>query len=430
MDRPHYREMMEALEKSETEDALRNKTIFLFGHADASLTLADELLSRGYKIRAILDNSDAKQGIIYKDIPVCKPDIILTHDTAETIVCIVSRFFESMRSQLRTLGFTGRIEKLVDYNSYAAYDLSEETIREKRARVERGKQIVEALEKKHPGCFKIYCPFAALGDIYYMMSYLPHFMKMRFGEGRRPVPVPLVCISSVACAKVVSLFGGAETEVLPQQDLDAAVQASLYIQEKNFFIAHQDRPYVVNLINALYLKCIPLEQIYCCGIFGLPKDTKAVRPAKDAWQSFDGTEGMQKGNSVIFSPYAKSVPSLPPALWDKLVDACQKKGYDLFTNVAPGEAALQGTKPLSADLTAMRPVVEHAGVFIGIRSGLCDLLLDAECKKAALFPDYYYMDTGWKAIEMYSLTGWYQPVVRNDADMDETVHMIMEGLAL
>ena len=58
-------------------------------------------------------------------------------------------------------------------------------------------------------------------------------------------------------------------------------------------------------------------------------------------------------------------------------------------------------------------LVEWAGTFVGIRSGLCDVLKYAACDKTALFPDYYYCDTKWKAIDMYAIDGWRNIVVKD-----------------
>ena len=46
-----------------------------------------------------------------------------------------------------------------------------------------------------------------------------------------------------------------------------------------------------------------------------------------------------------------------------------------------------------------------------IRSGLCDVIREASCQKIALYPDYYYCDTKWKAIDMYRLESWENIVV-------------------
>lgn len=62
---------------------------------------------------------------------------------------------------------------------------------------------------------------------------------------------------------------------------------------------------------------------------------------------------------------------------------------------------LIGTESISPSLLELRSVVERAGTFIGIRNGLCDVIREAKAKKIALYPDYNYCDTKWKAIEMY-----------------------------
>ena len=68
---------------------------------------------------------------------------------------------------------------------------------------------------------------------------------------------------------------------------------------------------------------------------------------------------------------------------------------------------------------ATREAVERAGIFVGIRSGLCDVLRTADCKKVALYPDYYYCDTRWKSIDMYSIEGFQNIVVKDDDTWEE-----------
>jgi len=252
----YYQEMKQNFEKLKQNGILEHKKIYLFGHCNATEELAKLLIKKGFSITAILDNNASKHGKVYQGIPVVPPDSILFENPNETLVCIVTRFYEAMQAQLRALGFTGEIRKLVDYNTYAEYSLSDETIERKWKRVEYGRSVVEGLEERYPDYFRIFCPFSALGDVYFCMSYLPYFLKKR---GRRDY---LVCVVGNACAKVVSLFDDCPVEVMQQEKLDAAIQAELYLQDENAFIAHQDRPYVVNLSKALYVKKIPLEKIY------------------------------------------------------------------------------------------------------------------------------------------------------------------------
>lgn len=398
MEKKQYDEMIESLDKLMVEMDLFSKNIFLFGHCGASLELIDVLESKGLKVKGILDNSDAKQKEEYKGAHVYYPVVInsVTGDNPkdDSIVLITSRFYASMLKQLRELGYAGPVRKLIDYNTYAEYSLSEDTIARMMAREKHGEELLNSLSAKYPGYFKTFCPFNALGDIYFMMSYWGAFAK------GRNIGYAVFCVPSPVLADVIHMFGDYHVEVYEQKELDAMIQAALYTHDENSFIAHQDRPYVVNLSKALYIKKIPLEQIYCCGVYGLPKDTLAVKPNANR-QVYKDIDIIPEGKSVIFSPYAKSVTALKPEVWEDAVNYYTKAGYKCYTNIVGDERPLAGTEGISPSLLEMKSVIERAGTFVGIRSGLCDVIREAKAKKIALYPDYNYCDTKWKAIEMY-----------------------------
>lgn len=409
MDQSHYEEMASNLNKLIDANAIQNKIIYVFGHCNAAEELIDMLLQRGFSVRAVLDNNAAKYGGTYCGIPIVPPKTILGEPSGYTVVCVAARAYAAMNEQLRKMGYQGDIQKLVDYNSYAEYSLSGDTIRRKWERVKRGMMIRQQMEKKYPDCFKVLCPFSALGDIFFTMSYLPYFLE------KKNVEKCVVGVIANACAQVADLFHLKQLhiEVFSQKDMDELIQACLYTQDKNSFIAHQDRPYVVDLHKALYVKCIPLEQIYCCGVFGLPADTKPVMPKAERLRQYPGLQRIHKGKAVIFSPYAKSVTVLPKGFWAGIVEDYKSRGYQCFTNVAGEERPLAGTIGISPAISELQSVAEYAGTFIGIRSGLCDVLKYAECEKTALYPDYNYCDTRWKAIDMYALEGWENIAVKD-----------------
>ena len=398
MDAGRYEEMKQALYALEKDGIIQGKNLFLFGHCEATLSLIDLLFERGLSPKAILDNSPQKWGIRYREIPICAPETIVSVGEGEATVLIVSRFYEAMYAQLREMGYQGEVHKLLDYNSFAEYSLSEETICRKRARAERGVKYLAQLKSQHPGAFFVFCPFQALGDVYLAMSYLPAFLEKQHKS------FCVICVVGQACGKVARLFGHFVVVEMTQTCMDETVQGVIYMQDPDCFIAHQDRPYVVKLHRALYVKCIPLDTIYCCGVFGLQQGTPPVVPKN--WRSFDTEGKFERGRAVILSPYAKSVTALPEPFWDKVVQACKAKGFQVLTNVNAEEKPLPGTQAISPDINELKSAVEQAGMFIGIRSGLCDVLQTANCRKIALYPDYYYSDTRWKAIDMYALSGF------------------------
>ena len=421
--------------------------VFLFAHCGATMELADELIKMGIKPVAILDNNPDKYGLDYKGVPVCEPYVAVRNYDAEivtgnkaitkamaafnsedAVILIVSRFYEQMASQMRGMGFAGRIEKLTDYNTYAEYSLAPDALIRKSERLSRGLVELKGIKSEHSGYYIVFCPFSALGDVYFCMSYLKSYLNM---VGREKC---LVCVVGNPQKQVVELFSYADVLKLDRKDMDEVVQAVIYTGDQDCYIAHQDRPYVVDLYRALYKKCIPLETIYKCGIFGLPQDTEPIRPER--WEEFsypdgdslngaerdsaDGQKDAAGRKAVIISPYAKSVASLPEALWADMVSYLTGQGYIIYTNVAGDEKPLEGTRAISPKIAEMKSAAEQAGVFIGIRSGMCDVIKTAECRKIALYPDYYYCDTKWKSIDMYSIEG-FENIVVKDGDTWEEV---------
>lgn len=398
MEKKLYDEMVENVNLIDKEIGLTKRSVFLFGHCNATLELIDLLQTKGFDAKAILDNSAQKQGLEYKGTMVVYPKQILEmageKSKTDSVVLITSRFYSSMLQQLRELGYEGPVRKVIDYNTYADYSLSEETITRMKAREEHGHDLLQELSQKYKGFFRVFCPFNALGDIYFMISYWEAFAK------QRGIEQAVFCVPGRALVDVIHMFGDYPVEVYEQKELDAMIQSVIYRQDENSFIAHQDRPYVINLSKALYIKKIPLEKIYCCGVYGLPADTIPAKPKADG-PVYRDIDSIPEGKAVIFSPYAKSVTAIDSRVWKDAVGFYSGAGYKCYTNVFGDEVALDGTEAISPSLLEMRSVVERAGTFVGIRSGLCDILREADCKKIALYPDYNYSDTKWKAIEMY-----------------------------
>ncbi len=403
MDQLHYEEMTFNLRRLIQQGALQGKAIYLFGHCNATEELARLLLEQGFSVKAVLDNNPAKHGRFCLGTKILPPETVLGGPGEETAVLIAARAYAAMADQLRRLGYTGSVRKLVEYDSYAEYSLSPETLAARRERAERGAARLEELSRKYPGRLKVFCPFSALGDVYYTMAYLPPFLRSR------GVEACAVCVIGRACQEVARLFGADAVECLSQRELDEMVQAALYTDAPGVFIAHQDRPYVVNLSQALRVKRVPLELLYRCGVFGLAPDTAPCRPA--ALRPYKGPCRLEPGRSVILSPYAKSVPELKVDVWARIVAHFQAKGYSCYTNVAGEERPLPGTRPICPAISEIQAAAEQAGVFVGLRSGLCDVIQTASCRKIALYPEYYYSGTQWKAIDMYRLEGWENIVV-------------------
>ena len=94
-----------------------------------------------------------------------------------------------------------------------------------------------------------------------------------------------------------------------------------------------------------------------------------------------------KNQTVIIAPYAGTFDtSIPIEFWSELAAALIFKGYIVCTNSAnEKEIAIPGTKAVYFPLSMSVPVLEHAGFFVGIRSGLCDVVSSSKCKMAIIY---------------------------------------------
>ena len=390
--------MMRALDALFAARSFEGRAVFLFGHCNAAEEAADCLLARGVLPVAVLDNNASKRGLTCRGIPIAPPERIRDCGAADGIVLIAARFHAEMEAQLRRIGYDGEIVRLVAYDSFAEYSLSDETRARRVARMRRGAKTLERIRDRHPAQHLVVCPNNALGDVYQAMAFLPAYLAKR-GIG----DVAIVTVGE-ACRRVAELFGAEDVATLAQEEMDEFVQALIFTRERNAIIAHHDRPYTDNIIKWLDRHFLSFMDYYRRAVYGLAADTPPASPSRLA--SFENGGQMPKGRSVILSPRAKSVTEPEDAFWEGIAEDCANRGLGVYTNTAGGEPSIRGTTPLCVSIAQVIAAAEHAGTFIGLRSGLCDVLRTAKCRKIVVFPDCFYSTTPHKVADFFALPGW------------------------
>ena len=393
----HYKELQDNVNRLNADKVFNGKDVFLFGLCNATEEAYNLLSDAGVIIKAILDNNVNKQGKLYKGIPVMAPEEI-RHAESDSIVCIAARAYASMKEQLISIGYTGEVIKLVDYDPYSEPSLEPSVIAQKKERLNRGLKVLKEIKNRHDKDFILICPYYSLGDVVNALSYYPYFAKDRGVENTT------VAVIGEPSAEIACMYGYDNVEKLSWVTMTELVQAALWTKDPDCYIAHNDKPYIVDLARILSAHKTNHEKIYCCGTYGLPITTKPIHPHR----FFDAAalNTIKQRKSVILSPYANSVVLLDDSLWEDIAAYYVSQGYDVYTNVVGDEQPVRGTLALTAKISEMIPIVEKAGTFIGIRSGLCDVIKFANCDKYALFPDTYYSDTKWKLIDVFELDGW------------------------
>jgi hypothetical protein len=309
-----------------------------------------------------------------------------------------------MSAQLRRFGYDGEIVRVVEYDSFAEYSLSDETLECRISRTRCGARTLAKIRIMHPNQHLVVCPNDALGDVYWAMAFLPAYRE-KHGIGEFSVVV-----TGDGCGQVAELFGTEHIVTLGSAEMDAFVQSILFTREENCVIAHHDRPYTDNIIKYLDKHFLSFTDYYRYAVYGLPRDARPALPTGNT--PFENREQMPKGKSVILSPYAKSVVELPCKYWENIAVGYSRQGYAVYTNITGDDSPIRGTAPISAPISQMRAAVEHAGFFIGIRNGLCDIITTARCRKIVIFPDCFYSTTPYKVEDFFALPGWEKIVWR------------------
>lgn len=90
-------------------------------------------------------------------------------------------------------------------------------------------------------------------------------------------------------------------------------------------------------------------------------------------------------NTIIISPYANSVKIYSDRFWIRLIDKLRKIGFQVIVNCGKQEKSF-GCERIFFYYKDAKSILEYAGYFIGLRSGLCDIVSSIDCIKVVLYP--------------------------------------------
>lgn len=141
--------------------------------------------------------------------------------------------------------------------------------------------------------------------------------------------------------------------------------------------------------------------------------------------------GLVKGKTIIFSPYAETYAHICESFWEKLAIKFKQSGYTVITSITKKEKAITGTNGVFIPYRVWGTILEYSGGLIGLRSGLLDLSEDIRCRKVALYTtgvtrfqncDKSYLES-FSINDMYQRDDWLELKVRltNQQKVLETI---------
>jgi hypothetical protein len=215
-----------------------------------------------------------------------------------------------------------------------------------------------------------------------------------------------VCLGEAGRA-LAGMFAIRNVYAATQREIDALTAFEAFAGIDGITVLHSFWRHTSFLHNMLGFRGIGFFDCmrHCClGLSGGEKMRLPAAPGAcpDAVARLFSAARLPKGSTAILSPCAHNFPALPGEFFERLAARLREIGLSVATNCgAPGEQPVAGTAPLRFPLEAAIQAAEYAGFFVGYRSGFCDLIHTARCRKLFVYPDKAYGLA--KALDVFSV---------------------------
>ena len=228
-------------------------------------------------------------------------------------------------------------------------------------------------------------PYEGTGDSYIVGGILKQYLKEN-GIKKYIILQPLS-----RGAKVLKIFDIDHVQTLSISERNWLSQFQIFCGNSlpNLHIMHFHPCHHVPISGRVQgINGISFRQMYELSGFSFECFTPPSKLSdKDVIKAEFKEKGLIFGKTVILAPYAETIPGAPKEFWVYVSGELKKRGYIVCTNSSgEKEPLIPGTIGVFYSYSQMIPLLEVAGSFIGVRSGLCDVISSANCTKIILYP--------------------------------------------
>lgn len=228
------------------------------------------------------------------------------------------------------------------------------------------------------------------GDYYICGMYLPTYLKQQ-----KISDYVFLVKDTGSERKVTELFDAYQGHVVSIPSVDALSRFSEFMRQKEPLCRSFEKSDHLSFIGEQLkgYRGLSLMDFYLWYGFGFQEAPSKAAPrfSQDIERIRSEMEqrGLLRGKTVLLSPYSTcSKKYLPPnEVWVEIAEYLKGLGYAVTTNCFGEEAPVKGTLPVSIPYRDLVPFLNEAGGFIGVRSGLCDILSQSTCKKIIIYPE-------------------------------------------
>lgn len=416
------------IEEKYKQNFFEQKKAVIFGCTIFARDIRDALRSRGIDIFALLDNNSEKIGKKCLNVDVWLPENFFSQKYEDTVVVVCSKYNHEMRQQLLRLGHNEKdILDIPVSESCQGLDDSEDDFKSKLQEVRDGITLYERIMSRYANDFYVFlCPYPGTGDIYMACSYFGEYCE------QNGIINYIFLVAGENCKKVAELFRIKNIEVISELEKKKLLQAWEFAGNRKM----QMKPLLYwgwrtkKFLYADKYPGITFREMFLYDVFGFDKAKTGLRPFMDKGEKYAvklfEQKGLRKGKTVILSPYAGSfVSEMGKEEWVKIAKELRERDYDVCTNCdGKCEEPVKGTIPIFFPYFEAVSVLEYAGGFIALRSGLCDIVSSADCKMVIIY------ETGFNAskYEFFSLKklGLKDTAFEYEVGTDNIYEKIME----
>lgn len=362
---------------------LNGKRIVLFGASIFSKYIKTFLLELGYKPSAIVDNDYRKIGKPCMNFVVGKPeDMLLPYDGETTILLYSPSFYSEITRQLKQYGYKSGKSihalnlKLNDSLKIFTYFTSLRL---------RGIRWYKKLMRGMDVNTKMFiAPYTGTGDIYLIGLFFNEYLRWN------NITDYIFVVVSGACKKVAEMFNIKNIKVVTPQisddiiNLEKALNIKLNIVVLNDGWGMDARQWIRGY------KGLNFEKVFRYFVFGFDDSVAfELPPRRDNSADVDvffEKYSLLKEKTVVLSPYSNTLFELQDDFWEEIATLFAERGYTVCTNcAAESEKPVKGTIEVFFPFGIAVDFLNAAGWFIGIRSGLCDIISSSICRKVILY---------------------------------------------
>lgn len=364
------------------EKITKENKIVLFGATTSSRYIMENL--KDYNYVAIVDNNPNKWGQIINGVKVYSPEEILTDYDEDYRIIVASQYYRDMCEQLYELGYHFNKQVFVAYHVLGLWDTSDLSIKYHESRFFKGELLVENIRKKYGDKPILLCPYAGTGDIYLIGLYFEKFCK------QNAIKDYIFIVPSPSCGKIAELFGIKPVVIKGYETMYYLEYARVMGKEESGIYILNDCLNQIIVSRLRGYKNIDFNTMFQRLVFKAEnkKINSDIKIKQESADEYFEKYRLKKGKTILISPYANTTSKIPEDVWKSIIAKLIDNGYDVVTNIGTDEEEpLDNTIGLFIPYKYLIDFVNKAGGFIGVRSGLCDIISSTAAVMCVLYPE-------------------------------------------